>query len=199
MFLDHSRALPFLGVAAVVISVVGMFGAVSLAPWFSVYENALSDLGRSGRPSAPVFNGALIASGVLGVGFIAKLWRRSAPRVERLGIVLFGGATAFVVLVGMFPTPHPYHFPVAVGFYVSLTFALFVYGTADALAGTVKIGLTTIWLGIVHTTSWVVWWVLMGDRGIARPEAIGAGVVAVWVLMMVWLKTRNNSEPVVES
>jgi hypothetical membrane protein len=187
--------VPLLGAGAVLISVFGILGALALSPWFSVLENPLSDLGRAGRPSAPVFNGTLIASGLLGMGFIGGLWRRSVTPIERSGIALFGIAAAFVGLVGVFPTPHPYHYSASVGFYVTLTFALFVYGTGNALAGRTGAGLATIWLGVVHTASWVAWWVLMGDQGIAGPEAIGAGVFSVWVCGMVWRSYRNSSGP----
>lgn len=189
---DDRRLVSLLGLGAVLVSVGGMLGALSLAPWFSVSENALSDLGRAGRPSAPVFNGALMASGLMGVGFVAGLWRRSAPGIERVGLLLFGVAAGFVVLVGVFPTPQPYHYFVAVGFYLALTFALFVDGVGDLRAGRAVGGLTTIGLGTVHAISWIGWGTLSDGRWIAGPEAVGVGVFSVWALATVW-RTHSSA------
>lgn len=195
VMVQHGRTVvPILGVGAVLVSVLGILSALALAPWFSVLENALSDLGRPGRTSAPIFNAALVVSGLLGIGFVGGLWRESATGIIRLGIAMVGAATAFVVLIGAFPTPHPYHSIVSVGFYLTLTFALFVLGTGDVLAGRGRVGLMAICLGIVHSTAWVVWWVLFDDQWIVGPEAIGASIFATWVCGLVWRSSRLSSE-----
>lgn len=189
---DDWPVLSFLGLTAVLISICGILGALALAPWFSVLEHPLSDLGSAGRVSAPVFNLALITSGTLGLGFVTGLWRRTEIWVRRLGLSMFGVAAGFVILIGVYPTPHSYHYPLAVGFYVTLTFALFVHGTGEVIAGNERFGLTTIWLGIVHTAAWLGWWRFMDGQGIAAPEVIGAVVFSVWVVSMVWRSYRSS-------
>jgi len=171
----------WLGVLGIAASFVGIAVAMSLAPWFSLTGNALSDLGASGRASAPAFNGGLLLGGLLGVGFAARLWPEAPGPAGRLGVVLIAAALGALALIGVFPTPHPYHLPVAITFYVSFTYALFVYGSGEALAGRVREGLASIWVGIMHVTVWFVW-PFAGTHGVAIPEAAGALLLAIWVL-----------------
>lgn len=194
MGLFSQRSLvPLLGAGAVLIWICGIVGALLLAPWFSFLEHALSALGRAGRRSAPLFNGALVVSGLLGILFVAGLGRQTGNAISRLGIALFGVAATTVVFLGAFPTPHPFHYPASVGFYLVLTFAIFVYGTGIAVAGSVKVGVAWIWLGIVHTTAWIAWWALLDDQGIAGPEALGASIFSVWVLGLAWRSYRTSA------
>jgi hypothetical membrane protein len=175
------RAGTWLGVLGVAAFVLGTTVAVVLAPWFSPTANALSDLGARGQASAPAFNLGLIAAGVLGVGFAARLWPEAPGTVSRAGVALLGLALVSLALVGVFPVPHSYHVPAAIGFFVSLTYALFVYGTGQVLAGRARSGLVTVWLGIAHVTGWLGW-ALAGARGLAIPESMGAMILGVWVV-----------------
>lgn len=171
----------WLGVIALGVSTLGIATAIALAPWFSPTANALSDLGVRGRASAPAFNYGLIAGGVLGVGFAVRLWFDAPGRIGRVAVVILGASLASMALIGVFPTPHSNHFPAAVAFFLLFTYALFAYGSGEALVGRVRAGLTTIWLGIAHVTGWVVW-ALAGIEGLAIPETIGAALLGVWVV-----------------
>jgi len=175
------RAGTWLGVLGLVVSTLGIAVAIALAPWFSPTANALSDLGEVGRGSAPAFNYSLVAGGVLGLGFAARLWPETPGRLGRAGVAVLAAALASMALIGVFPIPHPYHVPVSVAFFSLFTYALFVLGSAEALAGTVRAGLATIWLGIAHVTGWVVW-TAVGTDGIAIPEAFGAACLGAWVV-----------------
>lgn len=170
-----------LGVLGLAVSTLGIVVAIALAPWFSPTANALSDLGEVGRASAPAFNYGLIAGGVLGVGFAARLWVDASGTVGRAGVALLAAALASMALIGVFPIPHPNHFAVSVAFFTLFTYALFVLGSAGALAGRVRAGLGAIWLGIAHVTFWVVW-TAVGTEGVAIPETVGALTLGVWVV-----------------
>lgn len=175
------RAGTWLGVAGLAVSTLGIAVAIVLAPWFSPTANALSDLGEVGRASAPAFNYGLLAGGVLGVGFAVRLWPDASGRLGRVGVATLAAALASMALIGVFPLPHPNHFPVSVGFFALFTYALFVLGSAEALAGRVRAGLAAIWLAVAHVTGWVVW-IAVGTEGIAIPEAFGAACLGAWVL-----------------
>lgn len=175
------RAGTWLGVAALAISLLGIGIAVALAPWFSPTANALSDLGARGEASAPAFNYGLIAGGTLGVGFAARLWPDAPGRLGRGGVAVLGVSFVCLALIGVFPTPHPYHLPVAVAFFTLFTYGLFVYGSGEALAGRVRAGIGTVWLGIAHVTGWIVW-AVAGPEGLAVPEMVGTILLGVWVV-----------------
>jgi len=175
------RAGTWLGVAALAVSLLGIAVAIALAPWFSWTTNALSDLGVRGEASAPAFNAGLIAGGILGGGFAVRLWPDAPGRLGRAAAGVFGLSFACLALIGVFPTPHPYHFPVAAGFFGLFTCGLFAYGSAEALAGRVRIGVGTICLGVGHALGWAVWSV-SGVDGLAIPEAVGTVLLGVWVV-----------------
>ncbi len=155
------------GPAAVVVSGAGVFGSAVLASWilgswFSWAGNALSHLGAVGRATAPLFNGSLVAAGLLGVVVLAASFGSSG-------------------LVGVFSLPHSLHGPVALAYFILLTLGLFVHGTGDVLAGHPYRGLRSIWFGVAHVAGWV----LLGFvpfEGIALSELVGAVGVWGWTL-----------------
>ena len=187
------RAGTWLGVLALAVSAIGIAVAVASAPWFSWTANALSDLGVRERASATPFNYGLIAGGTLGVGFAARLWAEAPGRIGRAGIATLALSLASMVLIGVFPIPHPYHGPVSVAFFALFTYALFVHGSAEVLAGRPRVGLATVWLGIAHVTGWVVWGVA-GTEGIAIPEAFGAACLGGWVVATTRRLRRGDRE-----
>jgi len=95
--LVREKKLRVAGLCGVIVPVVAfscIFIAISLSPWFSWTENALSDLGVGG--AAWVFNSGLMVGGILTMVFAVGLW--AAFRKRSLGRV---GA------VGCFLTPSP--------------------------------------------------------------------------------------------
>jgi len=172
------------GVAAVVVAFAAILGATLLSPTFSWSTSALSDLGVPGTTTAPLFDGGLLLAGLLGLPFVGWCWTRARNRFEAVGAALLALALVAMALVGVFPLhASDLHLPVAVAFYVLLTYGLFVYGTGNALAGSVRRGLGTLWLGVFHVSSWLLW--AAGVRlgaGLAIPETVGALLFAAWVL-----------------
>ena len=175
------RAGTYLGVVALAVSVLGIGTAIALAPWFSPTADALSDLGVPGEASAPAFNAGLIVGGLLGTGFALRLWPDAPGRLGRAGVGILAVSFLCLSLIGVFPTPHEYHLAVSVAFFALFTYGLFVYGSADALAGCVRTGVGTVWLGIGHVTVWVVW-AVAGTEGLAVPETVGAALLGIWVV-----------------
>jgi hypothetical membrane protein len=168
-------------VAGVIVAGVAIVTAILLAPWFTWTGNALSHLGRPGRASASVFNGGLIVAGALAIVFVLGQWRRRSNRVAAGGIATLAVSVCCLALIGAFPVGHPAHDPVSVAFFVGFTYGLFLTGSGEILAGSTRRGLGTIWVGVAHVTAWAGW-VAVGSDGVAIPEAIGAALLAAWVL-----------------
>jgi len=111
-FLD-SKWPSVLGMAGPAFAIAAIFAGIALSPWFSFWDNALSDMGHSSSSVAPLFNGALIGCGICVAVFSLSLIRRF--RKERL----LARASAFLLLltafalagIGVFPTgsPHSLH------------------------------------------------------------------------------------------
>lgn len=176
----------YTGLAGVLAGFGGITVAVLLAPWFSWTANALSHLGDPVRASAPFFNGGLVLAGVLGVAFGLRVFQQAVHPVQRVGVAVVTVALANMGLVGIFDVTHDLHGPVAMVFFLGITYGWFVHGSGLALSGDVRGGLGVVWLGIVHVTGWLVW-AAVGIEGIALPETVGALLLAVWI----WDATRS--------
>jgi hypothetical membrane protein len=181
----RERLVAGLGVAAVAVSLGGIFTAVALAPWFSFFGDALSNLGELGRPTAPVFNGALLVGGALGAGFVVAVWSRTDDGLRGAALAVLLLAVVFMALTGAFPLPDPLHFAVAPLFFLLLTLGLFVWGAGDYAAGRPARGGAFVVAAVLHVVSWV-WWLLLGwpGPGVAVPELVGSLSLAAWTL---WL------------
>jgi hypothetical membrane protein len=182
------------GVGAPAITVVGILVATLLSPDFGWTANALSDLG-SVAPDATaatattrlLFNGGLLAGGIVGLGFGPALLVAYRNLVELLGVGLAGLTLVTMGLIGVFPLPTEEHLLVAVPFFVLLSVALTVYGAGNVVAGARRRGLATIGFAGLSTGAWTVW-ALTGPffrPGLALPEAVGAGLLGVWAVWTV--------------
>lgn len=181
--LDVRRLAQWAGPVAIAIAFVGIIGSTLLAPEFSWTGNALSDLGARGQSTAPLFNWSLIVAGVVGLPFAWRVWIATERALQRVGVAVIAASLVAMALVGVFPLPAPAHGPVAIAFFLSFTYGLFLVGSGDVLAGRPRRGLAAIWLGVAHPTAWIVS-LALGVDGIAIPEFVGSVLLAAWVLIV---------------
>lgn len=168
------------GIAGSLVGFTATLLATLLSPSFSWTANALSDLGAPGAANPWLFNGGLIAAGLIALPFAWTLYSAASHAIERLGAVAFAATVVDLSLIGAFPEGTDLHFPLAVGYFTLLTFALWIHGSGTVLAGDARRGLVFIWLGIGHVLAWVLWtWV--GTDGVAIPELVGSVILLVWV------------------
>ncbi|NHN61565.1 MULTISPECIES: DUF998 domain-containing protein [Halorussus] len=183
--MNRTRFSAVLGVAAVLVSFLGILGGVSTAPWFSWASNDLSDLGISAGPERWLFNYGLILSGIVGLGFLPALCATARHRAHRLALVPFAVAMVAVAGVGVFPADQPQaHALSAVTAYVAFVATPVVYGVGDLLAGAGNRGAATIASAVIHLGLWVLAVASLGETltGIAVPEFVGATLFNAWVL-----------------
>lgn len=213
---DRLRAARYAGQAAPAVAFGGILLATVLAPWFSWPGDALSDLGVAATSSvALLFNGALVAGGLLALPYAGALWADAGAdtdanggtgtTVDRLAArtvaVLFGLSAVLMALVGVFPIPAELavagtvvepHGPVAVGFYLGLTATLAVDGLRRLRE---RAGQASLALAVVHVGYWLVW--AAGVRpgpGLAIPEAVGAAALTVWVWALSPSRPRRTAQ-----
>jgi hypothetical membrane protein len=183
--------LQYLAVVAVTVTVGCMLLAALLSPAFAWRENALSNLGvtwtDAGTTTTVVlFNGGLITGGLIGVTVALSLYRRVARRTDRVVVVLAGMALALMGLVGVFPQGTTPHFPVAIGFFLLVSIAMWVDGTLRYRDGERRLGGLAVAGGTANILAWVVWFRVVADpfEGLAIPELFGAAIFAVWLLAL---------------
>lgn len=184
------RATPAVGVGAVLVTFGTMGLAIVVSPSFAWTGNALSNLGHAGHPAGTattelLFNGGLILGGVAGVAFAVGVALVDDHAVRRLGVAVFGLSMLAMGGVGLFPQDGPYHFEVAVSFYTLFSVATIVYGAGQVLDGAGRDGTVSIALGAANLGVWVVWGATgpVTRPGLAVPEILGAGLVAVWTVL----------------
>lgn len=169
------------GPAAVAVTLPGIAVAVALSTEFSWAGSALSDLGTAPRTSG-LFNGALVAGGALGVGFLPALWRRTEGALGVAATAAFAGAMVAMAAVGLFPAGTALHLPAAVAFYLLGTATMALDGAAsrDRPRGRAAVGAAA-----VHLLVWVAWVGALRTRaGLAVPETVGALLFAAWVWLL---------------
>lgn len=179
------------GLAAPAIGLGSVLLATLLAPWFSWTGNALSDLGHPARATAPLFNGGQGVAGLLALAFAARLWTDAGGWLRRGALAVLAASFVSLVGVGAFPETTDLHFPASVAFFVTLTYGLWLYGSADALDGAPRRGVVTVWLGVANVTAWVVYAALEPFDGVAIPELVGAVALAAWAVPTA-LRTRRS-------
>lgn len=180
---SYERATALAGVVAPAVALGAMALSTLLSPSFGWTESALSDMGRPGEPTYPLFNGGLVLGAVVGLPFTWRLWTTSENRAHRAGTVAFAVAITCMGLVGVLHLPRAGHGVVAAGFYLVGTVTTWVYGTGSVLSGATRRGLASIWTGIGHLLLWLAWAALLAPAYFAVVEAVGAAVVGGWTAL----------------
>lgn len=165
------------GIAAPVLVLSAIFLSTVLAGWFTWSGHALSDLGRPGTVTFPLFNGGLIVGGVVGAPFVGLLWVESRTSLERAGVACYGLAIAGMALVGVFFLEHTdwylersLHGPVALAFFAGAPAANLLLGAGAVRAGDRRWGAVTAGIGLAHLLLWGGWLLATGV-GLLEPGA----------------------------
>jgi hypothetical membrane protein len=166
-----------------------------MSPWFAWGENALSDLGHPMHPSAPVFNGALVASGVLNLVFVGILaGHLAATRLGRASVGLLAAGGISLAAVGVFDESYG-----GLHLLVSITYFTFV------AAGILFVGLAVREAATAFSRASVVAGAVSGAFGLlvaaaveygapftsqAVPELIASLIFASWTGWVGWMLWR---------
>jgi hypothetical membrane protein len=162
------------GVAGPLVAYVFVGASIASAPWFSWWNNTLSDLGYALRSeSAPYFNFGLLLAGLLIAVYAVTVFWKYAKYAS-----LFLLMTAFALqLVAVFDEVYgQLHGTVSIIFFVFLILSCLVYGIEKrSVLGALSF---TIGLG-----SWVLYWGRIIHTGVAVPEIISATAAISWVVL----------------
>ncbi|ASJ11043.1 hypothetical protein A3L12_06885 [Thermococcus sp. P6] len=174
--MDLTRLSAYLSVSFPLIFVLGLLLVVSLNPWFSLTENALSDMGSIRNPVNYYFNGFLMILALL--GFVASFgaFRNGLSYLMPLAMV-------FLFLVGLFPEEYAPHGPSAVLFYVLALSDVFIIGLKLG-----RKGLSTgyLWSVLAGVTFLLMVYLVRARvfKGLAIPELVGAFTILSWFLYL---------------
>lgn len=167
--LSTRRVAASCGIVAPVIVLSAILLSTVLADPFTWSSHALSDLGRPGTATFPLFNGGLVLGGVVGAPFVWRLWVASRNRRERAGVACYAIAIAGMTLIGVFFLEHTdwyldrsLHGPAALAFFVAAPVAILLLGAGAVRAGDRQWGLVTVGVGLAHPSLWGSWLLATG-------------------------------------
>ncbi|MFD1564099.1 DUF998 domain-containing protein [Haloarchaeobius amylolyticus] len=206
---NRARVATYYGVTAPAVALGAIVLATIIAPpeTFTWQDRALSEMGRYGSSTFFLFNGGLIAGGLLGLPFVWHCWATSRNAVERLGVVLLAIAVGGLIGVGVFFLEHTavyversLHGLAALSVFGVAPFASWVYGSGAALAGDGRLAVASVWFGNVHPLAWLGWLLSLGGRvdtgtWFAVPEFVAAVAFGGWIVTLaVTRRSRDDDE-----
>jgi len=185
--MDRNGVARASGLVAVMVTMVAILAGTLVSPAFRWTDNALSNLGVAETAAGTgltvlLFNGGLVVGGLAGLVFAGVLGRTLPGLGGRIVGWLFGVAMVLMAAVGVFPQDRSLHFPVAVGFYIFLSLALWADGAVSLRRGWRQRALAGLSLGTVNAVGWVGWGMTgsVTRPGLAIPEIVGALALSVW-------------------
>jgi len=187
----------YVGLIAPWVGIIGIFIAIAFnTSWWSLTNNAISDLGNIKRPwvNHPyILNTTLMLAGAMVTYYLVNLFRDMQDIIGKIGCIIFliGGISLF--LIGVFPEeasilgfePHYY---VSWGFFLLSSFGMLIIGIAALLKRETRLfGLIT---AIIFVISWILAIkALRTFKGVAIAEFIGAFALFIWLyLALLWKK-----------
>lgn len=137
--------------------------AISMSPWFNIWNNALSDLGHVIRSNvAPIFNLGLAVGGILTI-IVGLRVLLPCSRVKGITVTFIG---VFLNLIGVFDEVYGWmHFLVSVLFFT----AIMVYLIAVVILDRIWIAIPIV---LMHIVMWFIFLTLRIPRGAAVPELL---------------------------
>lgn len=173
------------GIAQPVLTLVMVFSATIISPWFRWDTNALSELG-AGEVSL-LFNSAMWFGGVLGFIFALGLRRYLVGnRHGNAGSFLIMVGSVCLALVGVFTiTDLATHAIVALSYFLLVPIGLILIGFGDERNVTRKLSLVTGTAALVAILVLpVVIFFLPFKVGFAVPEMTHGLIIAIWMIFM---------------
>ncbi|MEX0569540.1 MAG: DUF998 domain-containing protein [Candidatus Njordarchaeota archaeon] len=178
-----SRILKLLAVLFPIVAYSAIFISIAFAPWFSWYENALSDLGAY-HATALIFNGGLIVSGFIYAIYSLGLLSYFRHLMGKIGAMILLIDAISLSLVGVFPeTVGRLHGLFAVLYFILFPVAFLFLGTFFLKhESNLKYCLISYLFSIIGLGVWFLPWRTWGISGIAIPEFIASLANTIYII-----------------
>ncbi|MGY5875176.1 MAG: DUF998 domain-containing protein [Candidatus Thorarchaeota archaeon] len=199
-----------IGFFAPLIALLFIMIAIALAPAFTWWGNALSDLGHYTRVDigpnpmirAIVFNSGLIVTGLLMLYFTIWFIRKTEDTITRFGMLPFVSAVLFLMAIGIFSENFgDLHFYVSVGFFASFPFAMWIVGGSWFRFPELRwFSLFSIILPIISVIFWGADLVGLSPwPGVAIPEIVTALTAIGWTWIVNLLYHKGKLSAIMKS
>ncbi len=192
-FLLH-RKLGWLAAIGPLYALASIWISISLSPWFTWRNNAISDLGV--HSVAPIFNASLIVCGIMCAVFSAGAILRFRSVILKSGFFLILLASVSLAGIGIFTEDYSaQHMFFSVAFFVLLLLASLALGPYFLLKReTLHLGIAGILTLVIGLFGWAYHVAVGWGTGVAIPEAMTFVPGALWFAMLgLWILGTDRS------
>ena len=161
-----------------------ILASIVLSPWFSIYDNALSDLGSISHNgyAAYIFNLGVIMAGLFSILFNLLLSYVKRSWIFLLWTQLFIVSSISLFLIGVFnEDAGGIHGTVSVIFFLTAVVTMLVYSFLSWPLGTPKVGALSMVFGI---TCAIIWFEKWPWHGLAIQETATIIMASIWLILV---------------
>lgn len=182
------RLARYCGFITPIVAYGSIFFAISLAPWFSWYRNALSDLGAR-SPSDVYFNLGLILSGILVTIFSIGLFYILKGVLGKFSAVILLIDSIALMGIGFFPeTAGRIHFYFSVIFFLLYPISSLLFGLNLIMyKSNTFFGILSVIMTFLCFFIWfIIPWKSIGVTGVAIPEFLSSLLGCIWMVYIAY-------------
>ena len=125
------KYLKYSGIAGGIVYWLFVALSISRNPWFSFFDNALSDLGAGEASSPWIYNYGLIITAVFILAFSVYLIISAENKLGTVGGAYVSVSAIFLALIGVFPGGTRPHVFVSTYFFVQFFLGMLIYGAGS--------------------------------------------------------------------
>ncbi|NJE09015.1 DUF998 domain-containing protein [Thermococcus sp. M39] len=119
----------FAGIVGIIVYWLFVAWSISRNPWFSMFHNALSDLGDPAEASSPwIYNYGLIVTSLFVLAFSIYLIWVAKNKVQTIGGAYISISAIFLALIGVFHSGTQLHVFVSTYFFIQFFLGMLIFG-----------------------------------------------------------------------
>ncbi len=170
----------WLGIATIISSLLTILLSITLNPWFDLFNDALSDMGRVGLDTAYIFNSGLAITSLLGMGHAYCLAHTFRNRLGVFSAGVYWVCASLLLFVAVFPEGTRLHWIISYGFFLLMDVALVLFGFALWSNGLKVHGAASVILSFTALLGSV----LIKWPSMAILELFNIAIYYVWYILM---------------
>jgi hypothetical membrane protein len=204
----RSLGLTILGVASALTLGLVIVVSVALSPWFSFYNNELSDLGNTSSNGAVGFgfDAGLVLAGLLMFSFAALLSYRTRDHRILIWTIPLAVIAVDLAMVGVFPenVPGSVHRVVSGVLFLMITVTMLACGFSWRSRGAPGVRFLALGFGLLNAFIWVTTWPWSGVvnqwsvwpwDGVSIQESLTAAMLTIWLAIVAFKVTDSCQSP----
>ncbi|WP_206205984.1 DUF998 domain-containing protein [Thermococcus sp. JdF3] len=123
------KVLRYAGIAGGIVYWLFVAWSIGRNPWFSFFDNALSDLGDPSKASSPwIYNYGLMVTAIFVLWFSLYLILAAENKIQTVGGAYISISAIFLALIGIFHGGTRPHVFVSTYFFVQFFLGMLIYG-----------------------------------------------------------------------